>query len=77
MNYEASQTNFKSQRRRLRTAMTKAKKVNTAEAWGKAADVAREGLESFDVHGWPDSWSEWQRSLDDAQFAQRRLDNNW
>lgn len=31
-------------------------------------DVAQEALTSFDLYGWPDDWTKYQRAADDAAF---------
>ena len=58
------QANFERQHRRLKAAQ----KTGNAQT---VRTVAVEGLASFERHGYPDQWSDWQRAADDADLAIR------
>ena len=52
--------------RRQRSALTRAQKTGDPDEVMAAAERA---LRSFDIHGWPDQWSDFQRARDDAATA--------
>jgi hypothetical protein len=58
-----------SMQRRHRAALTRAKNSGDQQ---KIIDACDKAFADFERYGWPDSWSEWQRAKDDAQFALRR-----
>lgn len=58
------QSNYLAQKR----ALTKAKKEGP-KAVLAAVEVA---MASFEKHGYPDQWHDWERAKDDALFAYQR-----
>jgi len=39
--------------------------------------TCNEALAIFEIHGYPDSWSNWERAKDDAESAKRRESGGW
>lgn len=57
--------------RKHKAALTRAKKVGPE----KIIEVCTKALDEFEDNGYPDSWHNWQRALEDAQLEIRRM--NW
>lgn len=54
---------------KMKAALTKAK---NRKAWSTVIALCNEAFARFDQIGWPDNWSHWQRSRDDAEFEIQR-----
>lgn len=67
--YTLTQTEFTSLKRKLTIAKKKG-----PQAVIKACD---EALAIFVQKGYPDSWSDWERAHDDAQFELNRNRSTW
>ena len=57
---------FKPILRRHKAALTRAKNSGDPE---KILAAAQAALDEFEVEGWPDQWSLWQRAKDDAVYT--------
>ncbi len=49
--------------RAQKSALTRAVKSGDTD---RMIATARKAVKEWDQHGWPDSWSDWQRALEDA-----------
>lgn len=59
---------FQSNYQKQKAALAKAKK-ECPKAVLKAVEVA---MASFEEHGYPDQWHDWERAQDDAEFELQR-----
>ena len=61
---------------RVKAALTKAKNiVNVEERFVAVRNACKAAVQAWERWGaWPDQWSLWQRTLDDAYFAYARSD---
>jgi len=61
--------------RKHKAALTRAKKVGPE----KVIEVCIKALDDFQDNGFPDSWMNWQRALEDAQLeiSRKNWSNSW
>jgi hypothetical protein len=58
---------------KLKAELTRAEKSDPTTRYKKVLAACRHAVERWEVWGaWPDNWSRWQRTLDDAAFQHSR-----
>lgn len=70
MGYSLSQAEYKS----LKSKLTRAINSKNNDSIIKTCN---EALAIFEAKGYPDSWSNWERAKEDAEFAKQREGNSW
>jgi hypothetical protein len=70
MGYSLTQAEYKT----LKSKLTRA--INSKNH-DKIIKTCNEAFAIFEQKGYPDSWSDWERAKDDAEFAKRHTVGGW
>lgn len=70
MGYSLSPAEYK----KLKSNLTRA--INSKDN-DRIIKTCNEALAIFEAKGYPDSWSNWERAKEDAEFAKQREGNSW